>query len=236
MFNVETNAGTPLTKEIAELRASIEPPVEVTQIKGDGEAHPFLSPDDEFADYETWDRSNLDGTEVKTNDMFRWEYAREALKTGLMLDKQLGVNPYKFGMIGSTDAHTAMTAVEEENFFGKHSGVEPEEHRWEHIVIESPMDPDLTVYGWQQAASGYTGVWAKENTREAIFDAMMRKEVYATTGSRILVRFFGGWDFASRRRRVPVAWRYRLRPRVCRWVATFARAPPAIRRTSWSPP
>jgi hypothetical protein len=169
----------------------------VTQIKGDGEAHPFLSPDDEFADYETWDKANLDGTEVKTKDMLRWEYAREALKTGLMLDKQLGINPFKFGMIGSTDAHTAMAAVEEENFFGKHSGVEPEEHRWEHIVIESPMDPDLTVYGWQQAASGYTGVWAKENTREAIFDAMKRKEVYATTGSRILVRFFGGWGFEA---------------------------------------
>jgi hypothetical protein len=197
MFNVETFDGKPLTKEIAELRASIEPLVEVTQIKGDGEAHPFLSPDDEFADYETWDRANLDGTEVKTNDMLRWEYAREALKTGLMLDKQLGVNPYKFGMIGSTDAHTALAAVEEENFFGKHSGVEPEPHRWEHVVIESPMDPNLTVYGWQQAASGYTGVWAKENTREAIFDAMVRKEVYATTGSRILVRLFGGWDFEA---------------------------------------
>ena len=197
MFNVETNDGSPLTKEIAGLRASIEPLVEVTQIKGDGEAHPFLSPDDEFADYETWDKANLDGTEVKTKDMLRWEYAREALKTGLMLDKQLGINPFKFGMIGSTDAHTAMAAVEEENFFGKHSGVEPEEHRWEHIVIESPMDPDLTVYGWQQAASGYTGVWAKENTREAIFDAMKRKEVYATTGSRILVRFFGGWGFEA---------------------------------------
>ena len=197
MFNVETNDGRPLTKEIAELRASIEPLVEVTQIKGDSEAHPFLSPDDEFADYETWDRSNLDGTEVKTKDMLRWEYAREALKTGLMLDKQLGVNPYKFGMIGSTDSHTALTAVEEDNFFGKHSGVEPEPHRWEHVVIESPMDPDLTVLGWQQAASGYTGVWAKENTREAIFDAMMRKEVYATTGPRILVRLFGGWDFEA---------------------------------------
>jgi len=197
MFNVETNDGKPLTKEIAELRASIEPLIEATQIKGDGEAHPFLSPDDEFADYETWDKANLDGTEVKTEDMLRWEYAREALKTGLMLDKQLGVNPYKFGMIGSTDAHTALAAVEENNFFGKHSGVEPEEHRWEHIVIESPMDPDLTVYGWQQAASGYAGVWAKENTREAIFDAMQRKEVYATTGSRILVRFFGGWEFEA---------------------------------------
>ena len=196
MFTVETFDGQPLTKEIAALRARMEPLVEATQIKGDSEAHPFLSPDDEFADYETWDRSNLDGTELKEQSMLRWEYSREALKTGLMLEKQLGVNPYKFGMIGSTDAHTALTAVEEDNFFGKHSGVEPEPHRWEHVVIEAP-DPDLTVLGWQQAASGYAGVWAKENTREAIFDAMKRKETYATTGSRMLVRFFGGWEFEA---------------------------------------
>ena len=197
MFDVETFDGQPLTREIAELRARIEPLIEATQIKGDSEAHPFLSPDDEFADYETWDKANLDGTEVKEDSMLRYEYSREALKTGLMLEQQLGVNPYKFGMIGSTDAHTAMTAVEENNFFGKHSGVEPEPHRWEHVVIESPMDPNLTVYGWQQAASGYAGVWATENTREAIFDAMQRKEVYATTGSRMVVRFFGGWDFEA---------------------------------------
>ncbi len=197
MFSVETFDGQPLTKEIAELRARLEPLVEVTQIKGDSEAHPFLSPNDEFADYESWDRANLDGTEVKTNDMFQYEYAREALKTGLMLEDRLGINPFKFGMIGSTDSHTGLAAVEEDNFFGKHSGVEPEPNRWKHIVIESPKDPDLTVLGWQQAASGYAAVWAKENTREAIFDAMKRKEVYATTGSRILVRFFGGWDFRS---------------------------------------
>ena len=197
MFSVETFDGAPLNSEIATLRASLEYLVETTQIKGDSESHPFLSPGDEFAGYELWDKANLDGTELKTNDMFQGEYSREALKTGLMLEKELGVNPYKFGMIGSTDAHTAMAAVEEENFFGKHSGVEPEPHRWEHIVIESPMDPDLTVYGWQQAASGYAGVWAKENTREEIFDAMKRREVYATTGSRILVRFFGGWDFEA---------------------------------------
>ncbi len=196
MFTVETFDGKPLTKEIAALRARLEPLVEATQIKGDSEAHPFLSPNDEFADYETWDRSNLDGTEVKEKSMLRWEYSREALKTGLMLEQQLGINPYKFGMVGSTDAHTALAAVEEENFFGKHSGVEPEPHRWKHVVIEAP-DPDLTVMGWQQAASGYAGVWATENTREAIFDAMMRKETYATTGSRLLVRFFGGWDFEA---------------------------------------
>jgi hypothetical protein len=196
-FTVNSFDGQPLTREMAELRIRMEPLVETTQIKGDSEAHPFLSPDDEFADYETWDKANLDGTEVKTQDMLQWEYTREALKVGLMLEQKLGVNPYKLGQIGSTDSHTGMAAVGEDNFFGKHSGVEPEPHRWEHIVIESPKDPNLTVYGWQQAASGYAAVWAEENTREAVFDAMKRKEVYATTGSRIVVRFFGGWSFKA---------------------------------------
>jgi hypothetical protein len=209
MFSVETFDGRPLTAEIAALRARFEPVVEVTQIKGDGEAHPYLSPNDEFADFDTWDRSNLNGTEAKTKDMLKYEYAREALKTGLMLEKRLGVNPYKFGMIGSTDAHTALSAVEEDNFFGKHSGVEPEPHRWEHIVIEAP-DPKFNVMGWQQAAAGYAAVWARENTREAIFDALMRKETYATTGSRITVRFFGGWDFepADAQTRLPASVGY----------------------------
>lgn len=210
MFSVETFDGRPLDRETAALRARIEPIIEATQIKGDGESHPFLSPDDEFADFELWDRSNLNGTEVKTNDMLQYEYAREALKTGLALKAKLGVNPFKFGMVSGTDAHTALAAVAEENFFGKHSGVEPEPHRWKHVVIESPMDPDLTVLGWQQAAAGYTGVWAKENTREEIFDAMMRKEVYSTTGSRMIVRFFGGFDFddADTQTRRPAAAGY----------------------------
>ena len=196
MFKVETFDGRPLTKEIASLRARFEPLVEATQIKGDSETHPLLSPNDEFADYETWDRSNLDGTELKKPEMLQWEYARSALKTGLMLEQKLGVNPFKFGMVGSTDAHTGLTAVEEENFFGKHSGVEPEPNRWKHIVIAAP-DPKLNVMGWQQAASGYAAVWATENTREAIFDAMKRKETYATTGPRMTVRFFGGWEFTD---------------------------------------
>jgi hypothetical protein len=137
------------------------------------------------------------------------EYAREAYKRGLGYADRLGVNPFKFGMIGSTDSHTAMAAVEEDNFFGKHSGVEPGPHRWEHIVIEAP-NPDFTIYGWQQASGGYAGVWATENTREAIFDAMMRKETYATTGSRMIVRFFGGWDFdeADTQTRLPAASGY----------------------------
>ena len=196
MFSVETFGGKPYTKDLAAMRARFEPIVEVTQIKGDSEAHPALSPNDEFADYEKWDKANLNGTEVKKPGMYQYEYAREALKTGLLLERKLGVNPFKFGMIGSTDSHTSMAAVEEENFFGKHSGVEPGPHRWEHVVIEAP-DPKYTVKGWQQAAAGYAGVWATENTREAIFDAMKRKETYATTGPRMVVRFFGGWDFTA---------------------------------------
>jgi hypothetical protein len=210
MFSVNKFDGkTPYDRELAEQRARLEPIVEVTQIKGDGETHPLLSPNDEFADFDTWDKSNLNGTEAKTDDMLKGEYAREALKTGLALEKTLGVNPFKFGMIGSTDSHTAMAAVEEENFFGKHSGVEPGPHRWEHIVIEAP-NPAFTIYGWQQASGGYAGVWATENTREAIFDAMMRKETYATTGSRMIVRFFGGWNFdaADTQTRLPAATGY----------------------------
>jgi hypothetical protein len=196
MFSVETFDGKPYTKELATLRARFEKVIEVTQIKGDGEAHPFLSPNDEFADYEKWDKSNLNGTEAKKPEMLQYEYAREALKNGLVLERKLGVNPFKFGMVGSTDSHTALSAVEEDNFFGKHSGVEPGPHRWEHVVIQAP-DPKFTIHGWQQAAAGYAGVWAMENTREAIFDAIKRKETYATTGPRMVVRFFGGFDFTA---------------------------------------
>ena len=196
MFTVESFDGSPLTRELAAQRIQYEPLIEITQIKGDGESHPYLSPNDEFAGYEVWDRANLNGTEAKTPEMLKFEYAREALKTGLKLESTLGVNPYKVGFVGSTDAHTSLSAIEEDNFFGKHSGVEPEPHRWEHVVIEAP-DPKFNTLGWQQASSGLAVVWATENTREAIFDAMKRKETYATTGSRMTVRFFGGFDFTA---------------------------------------
>ena len=203
MFPVETNpeTGAPLTEGYVETRAKWEPLYEVTQIKGDGEAHPFLSPNDEFADYETWDKSNL-GPVLKEQEMLQYEYAREALKNGLKLEADLGTNPYKFGMVGSTDSHTGLATAQEDNFFGKHSGVEPEADRWEHLVGEFG---DVKIVGWEMAASGYAAVWAEENTRRAIFDAMERKEVYATTGSRITVRFFGGWEFeeADARSRLP---------------------------------
>jgi hypothetical protein len=196
MFSVLTFEGKPYTKELAELRASLEPVHEVTQIKGDSEAHPSLSPNDEFADFETWDKSNLNGTEAKTPEMLQYEYTRQALRNGLAMESLLGVNPFKLGMVGSTDSHTSFATAGEDNFFGKHSGVEPEPHRWEHVVIEAP-NPEYTIYGWQQAAAGYAAVWAMENTRASIFDAIKRKETYATTGPRMVVRFFGGWGFEA---------------------------------------
>ena len=196
MFSWNAYDGSPLTVEIAEARARFEPLYEVTQIKGDGEAHPYLSPDDEFADFDSWDAANLNGTEVKKPEMLAGEYAREALKRGMKIERKLGVNPFRFGMVGATDSHTGMATAQEDNFFGKHSGVEPEPNRWKHLVIEAP-DPGLSIYGWKQAAGGLGAVWARENTREAIFDAMMRKETYATTGSRMLVRFFAGYDFTE---------------------------------------
>ena len=193
MFPVETNpaTGEPLEGDYAERRAKWEPLYEITQIKGDGESHPFLSPNDEFADYETWDSGNL-GPVAKEAEMLQYEYGREALKNGLRLEAKLGTNPYKFGVVGSTDTHTALATAQEDNFFGKHSGVEPNPSRWEHLVAE--FGP-IKAYGWEMVASGYAAVWAEENTRKSIFDAMERKEVYATTGSRITVRFFGGWEF-----------------------------------------
>ena len=189
---VDSFTGKALDRDYAETRMRWEPLYEVTQIKGDGEAHPFLSPNDEFADYETWDQGNLDLSVPKENDMLQYEYARSALQIGLQLKKKTGVNPYKFGLIGATDSHTALATAQEDNFFGKHSGAEPNPERFAHPMAKVG---DKEYTGWSMVASGLAGVWARENTREAIFDAMMRKETYATTGSRMLVRFFGGWDF-----------------------------------------
>ena len=189
---VDSFTGKKFDRAYAETRAKWEPLYEATQIKGDGETHPFLSPNDEFADYETWDQGNLDLSVIKKDEMLQYEYARSALAVGLQLEKKLGVNPYKFGMIGSTDSHTGLATAEEENFFGKHSGAEPNPKRWEHPMAKVG---DMEYTGWGMVASGYAAVWASENTREALFDAMQRRETYATTGPRMLVRFFGGWNF-----------------------------------------
>ena len=194
-------AGT-IDQDYIQQRSRWEPLYEVTQIKGDGEAHPFLSPDDEFADYENWDKGNLNLTTLKAPEMLAGEYAREGLKRGLLLQEEFGVNPYKFGLVGATDSHTSLSSAEEDNFFGKSAAAEPSAERVLHPFIET----DLGAYeGYQMVSSGYQGVWATENTREAIYDAMQRKETYATTGSRMMVRFFGGWEFNDNdiRSRVP---------------------------------
>ena len=195
MFPIsEQYNGKALDVEYVTQRAKWEPLYEATQIKGDGETHPLLSPNDEFANYETWDIGNLDVSEAKTDAMLSGEYAREALKRGLELDAKLGTNPYKFGMIGSTDSHTSLATTQENNFWGKHSGAEPSPTRMTHPFM---ANENGAIMGWQMVASGLAAVWAKENTREALFDAMERKEVYATTGTRLSVRFFGGWDFTE---------------------------------------
>ena len=191
---VESFTGRKVNREYAETRARWEPLYEATQIKGDGETHPFLSPNDEFADYETWDQANLDLSVVKQDEMLQYEYARSALGVGMQIERRVGTNPYKFGMIGATDSHTGLATAEEDNFFGKHSGAEPNPDRWKHPMAKIG---DLSYESYDMVAAGLAAVWAKENTRQAIFDAMMRKETYATTGPRMGVRFFGGWDFEA---------------------------------------
>lgn len=185
----------PLDQGYVENRARWEPLYEVTQTKGDGETHPFLSPNDEFADFETWDKGNLDVSEVKDPGMLQFEYARAALKRGLQLEAEFGTNPFRFGMAAGTDAHTGLPAVEEDNFFGKVSTMEPNPERLTRPFMHNAKT-GLTIMEWEVAAAGYTAVWARENTRESIFDAMKRRETYATTGSRMIVRLFGGYDFA----------------------------------------
>jgi hypothetical protein len=192
MFPDESVDGKPLTRAYAELRARWEPIYEVTQVKGDGEAHPTLSPRDEFADFENWDWDNIGRSQAKEDWMLQHEYARGALKLGLKFEDKLGVNPFKFGLIGSTDGHNSISTTQEDNFFGKFPESEPGPER-----LKNAMANNRLWQNWRIVASGYAAVWARENTREALFAAMKRREVYATTGSRITVRFFGGWNYES---------------------------------------
>jgi len=175
MFDDVTFKGKALTADYAKKRMRWEPLYEVTQIKGDAETHPILSPDDEFADFYNWDKGNF-GFAEKQADMLPREYARAALKRGLKYQQKIGVNPFKFGLIGASDSHTSLATVREDNFFSKAS-------------------PAVRVYSYETAAAGLTAVWASDNTRETLFDAMKRKEVYATTGTRIRLQVFAGYDF-----------------------------------------
>ena len=193
---IESFTNKAVDKPYVEQRAKWERLYEVTQTKGTGEAHPVLSPNDEFAAFELWDKGNLDGSVAKTKEMLEFEYARSALQNGLKLEKELGTNPYKFGMVGSSDAHTGLSALEEDNFFGKTTPQEPSPHRLTATFINNAKT-GVKIMDWEVGSSGYAAVWANENTRASIWDAMQRKETYATTGPRMAVRLFGGWDFVA---------------------------------------
>ncbi|WP_299193690.1 DUF3604 domain-containing protein [uncultured Erythrobacter sp.] len=188
--------GQPFDEAYVTARARWEPLYEMTQVKGDSEAHPLLSPTDEFADFETWDQTNI-SMEERPEDVdarraiFANEYAREALKQGLDLQARFGVNPYQFGLIGSTDSHTGLATADDDNFWGKFVESEPGPDR-----ISSKMGGRLWD-NWRLTSSGYIGAWARGNTREELFAAFKRREVYATTGPRISLRFFAGWDFTQ---------------------------------------
>jgi hypothetical protein len=202
MFSMQDFDGKSIDSDYGMKRSRWEPLVEATQIKGDSESHPFLSPNDEYASYgdSGWEQGNLTLQGAKTKDMLGGDYVREGLKRGLLLKQQTGVNPYKFGMIGSTDSHTGLSTGDEDNFFGKNVQMEPKPERTSKIYKKAEAG---TIYGWQYLAGGYAAVWAKENTREALFDAMLRKEVYTTTGPRIRLRMFGGYGFSQQMSELP---------------------------------
>ena len=194
MFRETRYDGSPLTDTWAAARARWEPLLEIYQYKGLAEAHPSLSTTDEFINDGIWDTADLNGNAKKPGDI-EHEYAREALKNGLRLQTQLGTNPFKFGMVGGTDTHNGLsTGAEENNYFGKFATDEPSAHRWSDIYKKEQAG---LRRGWTLMAAGLTGIWATANTREALWDAMKRKEVYASTGPRIKVRFFGGFDFTD---------------------------------------
>jgi len=192
MFSQTRISGAMLDTAYANTRIRWEPVLEMTQVKGDSETHPLVSPDDDFADFENWDETDINRNPIpddKKKAVYSGSYARPALKTGIAMEEKLGVNPFKFGMIGSTDSHTVMATADSDNYYGKFVDSEPSAER-----LMSKMGGIL----WNNrmlTAAGYAAVWAEENSREAIFDAIKRKEVYATTGPRIVLRFFGGWDF-----------------------------------------
>lgn len=196
MWDLVMPGGGPMTADYARRRAAHEPVVEATQIKGDSEAHKYLSPNDEFASFGVtgWELGNLPLTHLTTPEMLGGNYIREALKRGLTIEAQTGVNPYRFGLIGSTDSHTALSTGDENNFFGKHTGNEPSATR---ALSPQNLGTDKGRYGWNYLAGGYAAVWARANTRTEIFDALKRREVYATTGPRMVLRVFAGHDFTA---------------------------------------
>lgn len=198
MFGPKTWTGKPFSAEYAAMRARFEPLAEISQSKGDSETTPQLSPGDQFADFERWNKANIFGLIATTPEMLPYNYIRSALKMGLQYQEELGVNPFKFGLVGASDQHTSLSTTRAENYFGVGTIDEPGPGRWKEFFLRSDISPKLDTYMWEMAPGGLTGVWAKENSREAIWDALYRKEVYATSGTRPTVRVFGGWDFTAK--------------------------------------
>ncbi len=197
MFELMDFEGNPLDADYARRRARWEPLQEMMQTKGNSETHPTLSPNDEFADYGVagWEYGNLTLEDSpETPAMRHTMYLRSGLLRGLEQGLKLGINPFRYGFIGGSDVHNSLSSFEEDNFMGKHVNQEPRPQRWEHV---SKQGFGKTRFTWHYTAAGYAAVWAKENTRESIWDAMARREVYATSGTRMTVRFFGGWSFGE---------------------------------------
>ena len=194
MFRLATYAGEPLDAAYAETRTRNEPLVEITQTKGTSDTHPALSPNDEWADFEIWSYRIGGGT---TPSQPSGSYVREAYLNGLRLKEERGINPFRFGLVGATDNHAGSGAPTESDYFT--AGGRPQ--RGASIPYDPPR-PDGSLYsasplGAIRGASGLTGVWAEENTRESIYDAFRRKETFATTGPRIRLRFFAGYDYSD---------------------------------------
>tara|TARA_R110001592_G_scaffold336960_1_gene622799 strand:- start:65554 stop:67431 length:1878 start_codon:yes stop_codon:yes gene_type:complete len=190
MFDETTLRGEPMDAEYIQTRRRWEPVVEITQLKGDSETHPSLSPEDAFADFEPFEfylQQDWQPYRAAIGD-----FIRPALGRGLQIGQALGDNPYQFGVIGSTDAHTGLSSSEEGNFWGKMA--------YDSVPANKRGDSlgGVKATGWDMAAAGMAAVWAKENTRQSIFDALQRREVYATTGPRIALRLFAGWNFIPR--------------------------------------
>ena len=197
MYAAQAFDGSAITKDYAERRQRWEPVQEIVQMKGASESHPKLSPSDEFLEYGIagWELGNLTLGGKLTPEMMPTSYVRAGFMRGLEHEAKLGVNPFKSGIIGSSDAHNALPFVEEDNFFGKFPGQEPRADRWKDRRAPARAQAAQARYTWQYLAAGYAAVWATENTREAVFDAMTRRETYGTSGTRMTVRFFGGYDF-----------------------------------------
>ena len=185
MFAPKTWTGKPFDKKYAETRARFDRLVEASQCKGDSETTTQLSPNDQFADFDVrWNKTNIFGLIATTPEMLPYNYCRSALKLGLEHQSKLGVNPFKFGLIGASDNHTSLSTTRAENYFGMGTIAEPKPDRWKELFMKSEVSPKLNMYMWECLPGGLTGVWAKENTREGVFDALYRKEVYCTSGTR----------------------------------------------------